>query len=66
MKMVIEKEGIKIWPENAQDEAYLTDTLGFKRNGDRLEAKRVQAYDYDDEDMHIEINGYRSQPISEL
>lgn len=41
MRFIIERAGIKIIPENEQDEAYIEDTLGLKKKDDVIPCKRV-------------------------
>jgi hypothetical protein len=36
MKFEIERNGIMVIPQNKQDEAYIEDTLGLKKEGDYL------------------------------
>lgn len=41
MRIEIGRTGIKIYPENAQDEAYIEDTLGLWRKGDTIALRRI-------------------------
>lgn len=41
MKLVVAKGGLRIVPENEQDEAYIEDTLGLHEEGDKIALMRI-------------------------
>ena len=43
MKMVVERYGIKIVPENEIDEAYIEEVLGLEENQDTVPCRRNNA-----------------------
>lgn len=45
MKVKIYRKRIHIVPEGSMDEAYIEDTLGLKKGGDKLEITRLDRED---------------------
>jgi hypothetical protein len=43
MNFEVERHGIRIIPQDKQDEAYIEDTLGLKHDGETIELHRVDA-----------------------
>lgn len=43
MKLQVDRYSLSIIPENVQDEAYIEEVLGLKRQGDRCQCFRVNA-----------------------
>jgi len=43
MKLVVDRYGIRIVPENKIDEAYIEDTLGLKEKDSSISLKRVNS-----------------------
>jgi len=41
MRMIIERQRITIVPESDEDKAYIEDTLGLKKEGDKISCERI-------------------------
>lgn len=55
MRIIIARAGIKIVPENEQDDAYIEDTLKLKKKDDVIPCKRVAVHGLDLSIAYLEI-----------